>query len=91
MSRHSAPRIPHPALRRGQASLEMAAAIVGALTLLFGVVRFAFWCAERYVARMQAYDLGRAAAASVPFAPDAPWDGSYEPTEKLDILNERGR
>ena len=89
MSRHPASRIPHSALRGGQASLEMTAAIIGALLLLAGIVRFTLWCTERYVARIQAYDRTRPLAASVPPAYNIRWDGSYEPRQKLNILNEQ--
>ena len=87
MSRHSASRIPHPALRRGQASLEMTAAIIGALTLLFGAVRFTLWCTERYMARIEAYDRDRLLAANSAWLGGS-WYGSYEPKERLNILNE---
>ena len=63
--------------------------ILGALLLLAGIVRFTLWCTERSVARLQAYDRTRPLAASVPFTRDARWDGSYEPGQKLNILNEQ--
>jgi len=71
---------------RGQASLEMTAAIVGALLLLLGAVQFTLWCAQRYVSRMRNYDGTRPQAASLD---PGRWDGSYEPAEPLlNILNE---
>lgn len=70
--------------RRGQASLEMAVAMIGALLLLAGSVKITLWAAERYVSRVKGYDQTRKAAASAP-AGAAP-DTSYEPTTTLNIF-----
>ena len=87
MSRHSALRIPHSTLRRGQATLEMTVALIAALLLLVGAVKFAFWATERYHTRLTNYERSRATAASVPFRVGQRWDGSYEPSKRLDLFN----
>ncbi len=83
-AKHSAFRIPHSAFGRGQATLEMTVAIIGALVLLVGSVKITLWAAERYFTRVKNYDLTRKAAASAPAG--TPPDTSYEPTTKLKIF-----
>ena len=43
----------------GQASLEMTAALIGALILLAGCIRVFTWLAGRIVARQTSYDASR--------------------------------
>lgn len=71
----------------GQASLEVAAALIAALLLLVGGIKFVLWATERYQVRLKTYDQTRAAAASAPFGLGRQWDGSYEPSKKLDLFN----
>ena len=75
-------------LRRfsGQATLELTAAMVGALLFVVAAVKVVLWSAERFVTRTQNYDRTRTSAASVRESNNADWDGSYEPTKKLEIL-----
>ena len=84
---YPASRIPHPAHRRGQATLEMTVALISSLLLLVGAVKFVLWAAERYHARVTRYDQTRTSAASAPFSTGARWDDSYEPSKKLDLFN----
>ena len=68
---------------RGQASLEMALALAGALILLFGSVKFFLWITERLVVRQVRYEQSRvfpggSAAVVLP----------QEPTRPLRLLNE---
>ena len=74
-------------MRRGQASMEMVVAMIGALVLLVGSVKIVLWAAERYFTRVKNYDQTRRSAASTPI-PNAnqPPDTSYEPTTKLKIF-----
>lgn len=71
----------------GQATLEMTVALIAALLLLLGAVKFVLWAAERYYTRLDNYERTRAAAASAPFQVGQRWDGSYEPSKKLDLFN----
>ena len=64
----------------GQASLEMAVAMVGALLLLFGSIKIFMWIGESLISRQQRYDATRGEAASG--QPDA----AYEPSTRLDIF-----
>ena len=75
-------------LRRvgGQATLELTVAMVGALLFVVAAVKIVLWSAERFVTRAQRYDRARTSAASIPESANADWDGSYEPTKKLEIL-----
>jgi len=73
-------------VKRGQATLEMTVALIAALLLLAGAVKFTLWAAERYYARLTAYERTRAAAASAPFSTATRWDGSYEPSQPLDLF-----
>ena len=84
---YTAHRTPHTAYRQGQASLEMAAAMIAALLLLAGCIKLVFWATERYYTRLQAYEGARTTAASVPFRTGQRWDGSYEPQQPLDLVN----
>ena len=62
----------------------MTVAMIGALLLLFGSIRVFLWMSERLITRQQGYERTRAAAAND--QPGRTWD---EPTDRLDILNER--
>lgn len=62
---------------RGQASLEMTVALVGALLLLFGAFRVCLWVAERLVRRQTSYEATRLSGGD--------WQ---EPSTPLRILNE---
>jgi hypothetical protein len=75
--------------RAGQASLEMAAAIVATLLLLAGSIKLVLWGAERYYTRLRGYDATRASAASIPFrrAVYQRWDDSYEPKRPLNLVD----
>ena len=75
---------PRPSASRGQATLEMTVAMIGALVLLVGSVKITLWAAERYFTRVKNYDQTRKAAASAPAG--TPPDLSYEPTTKLKIF-----
>ena len=44
---------------RGQAALEMTAALIGVLLLLFGSLKVCLWLAERLIARQQSYEATR--------------------------------
>lgn len=68
--------------RRGQASLEMAVAMFGAILLLLGSIKIFVWMAQRLVARQQSYDSTRKAAAS-DAAPGQRWN---EPSQKLSLF-----
>jgi hypothetical protein len=72
---------------RGQASMEFAAAMIGALILLVAAVRIVFWATERYFRRVYDYDAQRAAAASTSMNSNASQTAvdSYEPKTKLVI------
>ena len=83
---NSALRTPHSAWLRGQATLELTVAMIGALIFLVAAVKVVLWSTERFVTRTQNYDRARTQAASVPESTNADWDGSYEPTKKLEIL-----
>lgn len=61
---NSARRSPHPALQRGQASLEMTLALGGVLLLLLGSFKVFLWINERLVRRHQYYNCTRVAAGS---------------------------
>lgn len=87
MSRYSAFRTPHSTFRGGQASLEMAAAVIAAFLLLAGSVKLVLWGAERYYTRLRGYDATRASAASVPFQAGQRWDDSYEPKRPLKLVD----
>lgn len=65
----------------GQASLEMTAAVIGALLLLVGCLQVFVWINQRMVARQQSYEATRLPAAST--APGTRWD---EPSERLEIF-----
>ena len=52
--------------RSGQASLEMTAAIVGALLILFASVKICVWVAERLEARNREYENTRWLGGSIP-------------------------
>ncbi len=87
---HSALRTPHSALgRRAQASLEMTAALIGALLLLFGSLKVCLYFAERIVKRHQNYEYESllnnrvAAANTVVFMPPIL---PTEPQNKLNIF-----
>ncbi len=63
--------------RRGQASLEMTAAMIGALLILFASMKICVWVAERLVTRNQVYENTRLAGGSktrvippLPFLPE---------------------
>ncbi len=58
----SAFRIPHSALNKGQASLEMTVALFGGLLLLLGSFKIFLWSSERIIRRQQYYDCTRSAA-----------------------------
>ena len=83
---NSALRTPHSAWSRGQATLEVAVAMAGALIFLVAAVKIVLWSTERFVARTQNYDRTRASAAGVQASASADWDNSYEPTKRLEIL-----
>ena len=53
-----------PSGTRGQASLEMTLAMIGALLLLFGSLKVYLWINERLVSRQLAYEATRVAAGS---------------------------
>ena len=57
---------------KGQASLEMTLALVGALLLLFGSLKVFLWLNSRFVARQQAYEASRVAAGST--QPGTTWN-----------------
>lgn len=65
----------------------MVVALIAALLLLAGAVKFVFWATERLYTRVERYEQTRTSAASVPFSTGARWDGSYEPSKKLDLFN----
>jgi hypothetical protein len=77
-------RIPHSAFRigKGQATLELTAALIGMLVLLFGSLKICFWVGERFVKRQQAYEATRVAAGS-DTAPGRVWN---EPSDELHIF-----
>ena len=81
---NSARRTPHAARSFGQATLEMAVAMMGALLFLVAAVKIVLWSTERFVTRTQNYDRTRVSAARAQAG--ASWDNSYEPTKKLEIL-----
>ena len=64
-------------VKRAQASLEMTAAIVGALLLLFGALKLFLWVNERIVVRQRNYEATRASGGH--------WE---EPNKPLRIFNE---
>jgi hypothetical protein len=72
----------------GQASLEMTAALIGALLLLFGSLRVCLYFSERLVKRHQNYEglagLGRVAAANTVVLMDSILPP--EPRNKLNIF-----
>lgn len=74
-------------LVRGQASLEMTIALVGALILLFGSLKVLLWSVERVTARQQAYEQSRVAAGSTPQVGVA-LVGWNEPSEPLQIFQQ---
>ena len=81
------PQPPAPSPERstkGQATLEMAVAMMGALLFLVAAVKIVLWSTERFVTRTQNYDRTRVSAARAQAG--ASWDNSYEPTKKLEIL-----
>ena len=49
---------------RGQASLEMGLAMMGALLLLYGSLKVCLWLVDRVVDRQVAYDKSRVSAGS---------------------------
>ena len=67
---------------RGQASLEMTVALIGALLLLFGSLKVFLWVNERLVSRQMSYEATRVAAAST--TPGA-WDDQASAI-RLDIF-----
>lgn len=56
--------------RRGQASLEMTAALIGALLLLFGSFKIFLWVNERVIQRHQRYEATRGGMGGGNFEPD---------------------
>ena len=81
----SALRTPNSALRRGQASLELAVALVCSLILLFGCVKVFVWLTTRLVTRQQQYEHTRVRAAKSEVL--VPWQEENLPP--LDILDEQ--
>ncbi len=75
-------------LKSGQASLEMTAALIGALLLLFGSLKVCLYFAERLVTRHQNYGTGRIVAASAvrPPPPFPEWGPLY-PDDAANPLN----
>ena len=69
-------------MSRGEASMEMTLALIGALLLLFGSVKIFLWLNERAVVRQQNYEATRLQAASGA-NPQVQWQ---EPSEKLEIF-----
>lgn len=69
--------------QRGQASLEMTLALIGALLLLFGSVKVFVWLNSRFVERQQAYEASRVAAGSTQAG--MTWN---EPSQKLAIFGD---
>ena len=67
--------------RRGQASLEMTLALIGALVLFFCSIKIFAWLAQRMIARQRAYEDSRVAAGSN--QPGRKWD---EPSQKLSVF-----
>ncbi len=51
---------------RAQASLEMTAAMLGVLLLLFGAFKICLWTVERIVKRDESYNRSRVNAGSTP-------------------------
>ena len=68
---------------RGQASLEMTVALMGAILLLLGSLKVFLWTAERLITRQQNYEATRVEAGS-----SEPGQGWEEPSEPLRIFNE---
>ena len=87
LPRHTSGRVRHAVWRKpsafslqprlAQASLEMTAALVGALLLLFGAFKVFLWVNERIVARHQQYETTRVGGGQI-----------AEPTQPLRIFNE---
>ena len=69
------------AAHRGQASLELTLAMIGALILLFGSLKVFLWVNERIIARQRAYEMSRQAAGTS--ASVVTWD---EPNQPLRIF-----
>lgn len=63
--------------KRGQASLEMTVALIGALLLLLGSFKVFLWVNERIVSRQQSYEATRAGGGQ--------WT---EPSKPLRMFNE---
>ena len=72
-----------PRLRSGQATLEMAVAMILALFLLLGTIRLMLWFAERFVVRQKNYEATRAEASLDKLG--EPWT---EPSTKLILVDE---
>lgn len=68
----------------GQATLELTAALLGMLVLLFGSLKVCLWVGERFVKRQQTFERTRVAAGS-DVDPGRLWD---EPAEELRIFRE---
>ena len=68
--------------RRGQASLEMTLALIGALLLLFGSLKVFLWVNERMVSRQLSYEATRTAAGNHA-SPGTAW---VEPQKRLNIF-----
>jgi Flp pilus assembly protein TadG len=75
--------------RRGQATVEMTVAMLGALILIFGSFKVFLWLNERYVRRQRAYEATRTQAASTgPSTAKPVW---WREPEKLNLFNEPQR
>ena len=69
--------------QRGQASLEMTVAMIGALILLFGSFKVFLWINERIIGRQMSYEATRQAAGTHG-SPGIAW---VEPQKRLNIFN----
>jgi hypothetical protein len=81
-----------PLGRRGQATMELAAALICSFVLLIGIVRFVLWGAERFQQRVINYDRSRQAVASSPLGwvdpAGAGWNiGLIEPATPADLID----
>ena len=67
-------------VKRGQASLEMSVAMIGALLLLVACIKVYVWINGRLLNRQQAYEASRVAAGRAAPGQGVAWN---EPSEKL--------